>query len=447
MTLESRESVTTGRRTPAKAAIAAVIGHVVEYYDFAIYALLAPILAPVFFPTENPTASLLATFAVFGVAYVIRPLGGLIFGHLADKVGRRRTLSTVILLMAGATTAIGLLPGYGTIGLTAPVLLVVCRVLQGLSTGGEYSGSASFVTEHAPPTRRGFFTSWLLSSTGLGLAIGAVVGTVLTSVVSQAAMENWGWRIPFLIALPLGAVGLYLRLTLDDAPEFKEAVQDRKNDPARRPLVEAIRLYPRPILTLAGLVILLTTSVYVFFVFMSTYLYTFLDIPLATALPASIAGFLVLFFVAPVFGALSDRVGRKPVLIAGTLAHVALVVPIFTLIQLGTTWAIVVGYLSLAVTYACYAGPFTAAVAEQFPASVRAASLGIGYQLPVCVFGGLSPLILTYLIDMTGNNLVPAFYATVAAGISMLAVLTLRPTSPVEHSGRQSEDEETVPVH
>lgn len=418
--MDSPPATARAERTPVKATTAASIGHIVEYYDFSVYALLAPILAPVFFPSSDRTASLLATFGVLGVAYIVRPLGGILFGHLADRVGRRATLSTVILLMTGASAAIGLLPGYAQIGVWAPILLIVCRSLQGLSTGGEYGGSASFVAEHAPPDRRGFFTSWVIGSTGLGLTLGALVGTIVSNAVPKETMVEWGWRVPFLIALPLGVIGLYLRLRLSESPEFTAARRTERI--AKMPVVEALRRHPRAILTLVGLVLLLTTSIYVYFVYLTTYLNTFLDVPLSSALPASIVGFLTFFVLTPVFGSLSDRIGRRPVLISGAIAHIVLSYPAFLLLQQRSFWAIALAYAMFGLAYSMYLGAFTAAVVEQFPTAVRAASLGIGYNLPVCVFGGLSPLVLTYLISTFQAEMLPAFYVMSAAVVSLIVV-------------------------
>ena len=415
-------------QTPRKVTFAASIGHVVEFYDFSIYALLAPVLAPIFFPSKDHITSLVATFGVFGVAFVIRPLGGIVFGHLADKIGRKNTLSTVILLMSAATAAIGLLPGQAQIGVLAPVLLVVCRSLQGLSTGGEFGGSASLVAEHAPPDRRGFLTSWVISSSGLGMSLGALIGALLTSVVSHDALSHWGWRIPFLVAVPLGAAGLYLRLRLEDAPSFKAAKENARIP--KMPVLEALRSHHRAIATLIGMVVLLTTSIYVLFSYMTAYLNTFLDVPLERALPASLVGFMLFFALGPVFGRLSDNVGRKPVLVCGAIAHIVTLYPAFKLLQERSFLAIAVSYAIFALIYAMYVGPFTAAIVEQFPVEVRAASLGIGYNLPICVFGGLSPLAMTYLVHRFHNPMIPAFYVMGGAVVSLLVILSLKNVEP-----------------
>jgi MFS transporter, MHS family, proline/betaine transporter len=414
----------SSERVAARVAVAASLGHIVEYYDFAIYALLASVLAPIFFPSGDRTASLLSTFAVFGVAYLVRPLGGLIFGHLADKVGRRNTLATVILLMSGATAAVGVLPTHASIGSAAPALLVVCRSLQGLSTGGEYGGSASFVAEHAPGRRRGFYTSWIIGSTGIGLTMGALAGLVITSLLPHAAVDSWGWRVPFLIALPLGLVGGYLRLKLDESPAF--TALSRSAQISEMPVVNAVRRHPRSIVQIAGLVMLLTVAIYVFFVYLPTYLTAVLGMPLSTTLPASIIGCLLFFALTPLFGSLSDRIGRKRVLIAGAVAHIALTYPAFLLLQQRSFALTVVAYVIFGAVYATYLGAFTATVTERFPAEVRAACLGIGYNLPICVFGGLAPLFLTFLIHATGVEMMPAFYVIASALISLATVLTLK---------------------
>lgn len=430
----------TSPRVAARVATAAAVGHIVEYYDFAVYALLAPVFAHIFFPSQDHVAALLSTFAVFGVSYVVRPLGGIVFGHLADKAGRRVTLAVVILLMSCATTAVGLLPSHQSIGVAAPVLLVVCRCLQGLSTGGEYGGSASFVAESAPPGRRGFYTSWIMASTAIGLTLGAVVGVLITSVVPRDVITGWGWRIPFLIALPLGIVGLYVRLKLDESPEF--TALSRSARIRKVPVVDAIRLYHRSIVHIFGLVLLLTVSFYVVFVYLTTYLNAFVGVPLTRALPASIAAFVFLFALTPVFGRLSDRIGRKRVLMAGAIAEIVVAYPAFLLFRQGSFGAIALAYAVLGASHATYLGPLTAALTEQFPPELRAAGLGIGYNLPVSVFGGLAPLVLTYLISTTHVAMMPAFYIIGSAAVTLAAVLTLKEPAPTDLATRRADQPE-----
>src|SRR5215218_3590317 len=293
-------------QTILRATVGASIGNLVEWFDFATYSFLAVTLAAVFFPSGNPTAALLSTFAIFAAAFFVRPLGGLFFGPLGDKIGRQRVLATVIILMSLSTFAIGLLPGYATIGIWAPLLLVVCRLLQGFSAGGEFGGGATFLAEYSPDERRGYMVSWLEFSTLIGFILGSGSVLVMNSALGEDAMISWGWRIPFLVAGPLGIVGLYIRLRLEDTPEFRAL--ETTGEVAQSPLKEAFVENWRQILQVAGIAIIHNVGFYMVFTYMPTYFSTELGFGQTASFVSIVLAGLVGLVLVPPLGALSDRV-------------------------------------------------------------------------------------------------------------------------------------------
>ncbi len=299
-----------------KAITGASIGNAVEWFDFAIYGFLATFIAANFFPAGDETAALLSTFAIFAAAFFMRPLGGFVFGPLGDRIGRQRVLAIVILLMSAATLAIGLLPTYSAIGVGAPLLLLFFRCLQGFSAGGEYGGGAVYLAEYASTERRGLVVTFMAWSGVVGFLLGSITVTVLQAALPAAAMQSYGWRIPFLLAAPLGLVGLYIRLRLDDTPEFTElSTQDKV---AKRPLREAVTTSWLPILQVIGLFLIFNVGYYVVFTFLPTYLIKTLHYSkTASFTSVTLASLVALILILP-FAALSDRVGRQPMLIAGS---------------------------------------------------------------------------------------------------------------------------------
>jgi MHS family proline/betaine transporter-like MFS transporter len=410
-----------------KATTAASIGTFVEYYDFVAYAYFASVFGPLFFPTASATASLLLTFAAFATSYLVRPLGALIFGPLGDRYGRRSVLSGIILLMSAATTLIGFLPTYGQIGLSAPILLTVIRLIQGVSVGGEFGGATSYVAEFARPRRRGIMLSWLGVAIGLGLLAGALVSTAVTRTVSSDALTSWGWRVPFLLALPLGLVGVYLRLRLDDTPEFVAVARQRgvENTPLRTSLRRDLPAIALTVAILAGL----TVYTYLYLIYMPTYLTSVLHYGRSTALLANIVGIVAFCVGMPLFAALSDRVGRRPVLIAGTVALAALSYPGFLLLRTGDVPLLVLALAVLGALTAASFAPSLPILPELFAVGTRYTSLGLGWNIAAVVFGGAAPLIATALIVSTGDQAAPAYYAILGGVLSFVAALVVKETA------------------
>jgi MFS transporter, MHS family, proline/betaine transporter len=410
-----------------RAVRGAAIGNTVEWFDFAIYGFLATYIAEKFFPSGDETAALLNTFAIFAAAFFMRPLGGLFFGPLGDRIGRQKVLALVILLMSGSTFAIGLVPSYDTIGVFAPLLLLFLRCLQGFSAGGEYGSGACFLAEYASDKHRGFVVSFLVWSVVVGFLLGSLTVTGLETVLSEGAMDSYGWRIPFLIAGVLGAVGLYIRLRLGDTPEF-EALRD-EGEVASSPLKEAVTTSWRPILQIAGLVVIHNVGFYIVFTFLPSYFTKTLGFTKTDAFVSITVASLVALILIPPLGALSDRIGRKPLLIAGSLAFAVFAYPLFLMMNTGSLPAAIAAHAGLAAIESVFVCASLAAGAELFATRVRSSGYSIGYNVSVALFGGTAPYVATWLVARTGNDLAPAYYVIVAALVTLITVLTMRETA------------------
>ncbi|MET9605968.1 glycine betaine/L-proline transporter ProP [Streptomyces sp. NPDC006512] len=436
--LRRTDITVTDDRAVKRAVKAASLGNAMEWFDFGIYSYLAVTLGHVFFPTGNDTTQLLSSFATFAVAFLVRPLGGMFFGPMGDRIGRKKVLALTMILMAVGTFAIGLIPSHGTIGLWAPALLILFRMLQGFSTGGEYGGASTFIAEYAPDKRRGYFGSFLEFGTLAGYVGAAGLVTALYAVLDDAQMETWGWRVPFLVAGPLGLVGLYLRLRLDETPAFQKLeggsaraseVADGVETTAKGDLAKIFRGYWPTLILCVCLVGAYNITDYMLLSYMPTYLSDELGYSETHGLLVLLAVMLLLMLVISQVGKLSDRFGRKPLLMSGMAGFFVFSLPAFLLIRQGSIPAVSIGMLMLGVSLVCLLGTMSAALPALFPTHVRYGSLSVGYNLSASVFGGTTPLVITALISWSGSNLMPAYYAMGAALVGIISVACMKETA------------------
>jgi MHS family proline/betaine transporter-like MFS transporter len=409
--------------TVRKAVGAAAMGNLVEWFDYGIYSYVTIFVAMNFFPGGHENANVALTFALFAVAYLVRPLGGIILGPLGDRIGRKRVLALTIVVMSAASFAIGLLPTFAAVGWLAPILLVVARLVQGFATGGEYGGAAAFIAEYAPDKRRGFYCSFLEFGTTGGFALAAGLVMVLEVGLPPEAMAAWGWRIPFLIAGPLGLVGLYLRSKLEDTPAFREL--EERHQVSESPLKETLTQHWRPILVCIGLVLFYNVAVYTILFYMPTYLQATLGLEATQALLAILGMMLMIMIVIIPIGALSDRVGRKPLIMISCVGFIVLGYPSFMLLAAGTVAGTVAGLAILGLLLVLLLGTMSATLPALFETDVRYGGFSIGYNLSTSLFGGTAPLILTALVESTGNNATPGLYLVAASVISLAAVIAV----------------------
>lgn len=415
---ESVESVRSGAMR--RVILGGAVGNFIEWFDYGIYGYMAVTIGKVFFPSTDPTASLLASFAVFGSAFVVRPLGGAFFGALGDRLGRRRVLALVIALMSGATVAAGFLPSYAAIGVAAPAILVLLRLLQGFSAGGEFGGAVAFVGEHAPPRRRGLMVSWLEWSSMLAQLATLGLVALLTYLLAPAGMTAWGWRIPFLLALPLGLISLYIRLQLEETPAFRSLAQ--QDETSKVPFLVTVTKKWRTMLLCAGIIMIKAVGVYTCITYMPTYMSQTLELSPSLSFVPTVIGLCVMLLLIPVMGALSDRVGRKPVFVGACAGFVVLTYPAFLLMSVSVAGAIAAVVVLLVIFSGIY-GTSAAVMIELFPTSVRYSGASIPYNVSVAAFGGSAPFIATLLISVTGSELSPALYVIAAAVLSLISGL------------------------
>ncbi|GAB3362862.1 MFS transporter [Modestobacter lapidis] len=415
----------TDQRQSTKVAFASLIGTTVEWYDFYIYGTAAALVFPqLFFPNFSPAAGLLASLSTYAVGFAARPLGGAVFGHYGDRVGRKKMLVISLLAMGLATLAMGLVPGFAQIGILAPIIIVALRFVQGVAVGGEWGGAVLMAVEHAPPGKRGFYGSW----PQIGSPLGLVLSTAAFSAVGfldDEAFLSWGWRVPFLLSSVLIIVGLVVRLRLMESPVFAQL--EASGNTARMPVKEAITGHTRSILSAAGAFIIINTVFYLVTVLGLSWATTHLGIPRGTFLGAVLVAAVVMCFTVPLFGALSDRVGRRPVFAAGALLVGLFAFPLFAMIESGSTPLLFLGIIVImGLGHPLMYGPQAALYAEMFPPEVRYSGASLGYQIGG-MLGGLVPLVASALLVTYDNASWPmAALLAVIALISLGSLLTIR---------------------
>ncbi len=404
--------------------LSGAVGNVLEWYDFAVYGTFAPVIGKLFFPADDPTASLLSAFAVFAIGYASRPLGGILLGHIGDRMGRKPALLLSVGMMGVGTTAIGLLPTHGEIGIWATVLLVALRIFQGLSIGGEYPSSIVFLAEHADSRRRGLAASWPMFGSVGGFLLGSALGALVSGLMDEAAVRDWGWRLPFLFGAVLACAGVLFRRNISEPPAFAAA-----KPAAGAPLVEAFRNHWRAILRIIGLSLVNAIGFYLLWVYATSYLTDRMHLSTAEALDINTLSLVVMLPAVTLWAMLSDRIGRKPLLYFVALGSLFLAWPLWWLMHHQDFLLILAGQVGFALLYSAgYAG-LSAVMAEILPTHVRCSASALGYNLCLGLFGGTTPFVATYLVQRTADDFAPAYYLMGAALVSLLATLGLPETA------------------
>jgi MFS transporter, MHS family, proline/betaine transporter len=424
-----------------KALSGTIVGNTMEWYDVGVFGYLITTMGPVFLPEADKSVQNLFLLGTFGATFIARPLGGMYFGWLGDKIGRQKVLAMTLIIMAAATFIVGLLPGYSQLGIWAAVLLVVTKLVQGFSTGGEYAGATTFVSEHAPDRRRGFFASFLDMGSYLGFAIGAGLVSVLQLVLGQPAMEAWGWRLPFLVAGPLGLIAIYFRMKIEESPTFQATLdaeaaaasssQTGQGVAAMGPVGIFKAYWPRILLAMI-LVAAANTVGYALTSYMPTYLTSNKGYDELHGTLLTIPVLVVMALCIPLTGHLSDVIGRRPVLWIGAISTVVLSTPAFLLIGIGGIWSTLLGLALIAFPVTFYVANLASALPALFPTAHRYGAMGIAYNFAVAIFGGTTPFIIAALIKGTSNDMMPAYYLMGTSAISAVTIFFL-PESARRH--------------
>ncbi len=430
--LSAAGSVTEQPQTLRRVVWGGAVGVFVEYYDYAAYGFVAVTIAKVFFAPEDQAAALLLTYGVFALTFLLRPVGGIVLGHIADRVGRKRVMIFTLTMMAAATTLIGFLPAYAAIGIAAPIFLLLLRLVQGFSAGGEMGSAMTFVGEWSSPKNRARNLAFVHFGSYCALFFGSSVAYLLNVSLGAENMVAWGWRVVFIIAAPLGIIGLYIRFKLQETPVFKQLV--KLDLVAKNPFKEALSTSSsRKAILLATLIPVLNgAGYYVLYVYMPTYLKANLGFTAADGLVVTLAGVTVSLVLIPLMGYLADRIGRRPLMIASAVLVLIVTLPSYALMTAGTLGAAVGGVVLLAVCFSPQPGIVHAVLVELFATRVRTTGYSIGYNLATAIFGGFAPFIITFFIGLTGNLASPGFFLMITAVITLIGLLYSKETKGIE---------------
>ncbi len=422
MTSMAERTVSAPQESPSmhRLIMAATIGNVLEWFDFVVYAFLAVTLAEVFFPAHDPTVSLLVTFSAFGLAYFVRPIGAIFIGGYTDRAGRKAGLMLSIGLMMIGTTMMAVTPSYATIGIAAPIIITLARLLQGFSVGGEFGSAVSFLSEHGG-ARRGYSASWQWATAGIITFLVSLFGVALTTLLSHQQMVAWGWRIPYFFGMLIGPAGLYMRAKITETKEFIEAEK-----PPTIPISDLLRRHPVPVLVALGISIISNSSYYVL-AYVPTYGIKQLHLPAYVGFVATLIGGAILAIASPLAGHWSDKTARPRIMVVTCWLFLLTAYPSFWLMAAFPSLAsciFAVAWLNL--VKAGYSGVLPSLLSEQFPVEVRAIGVSLSYSASVSIFGGLAPLVATWLIAVTGDKLAPSYYLIGTALLSLIALMAIQ---------------------
>ena len=405
-----------------KVVISGMIGNGLEWYDFALYGMFAVIIGHLYFPSDNEVVSMMAVYGTFAAGFIMRPFGAILFGYIGDKWGRKVSLALSILLMALPTACIGILPTYADIGIAAPVLLTLIRLLQGLSLGGEFSGSITFLVEHSPVKKRGLIGSATIFSLAVGVLLGSIVATLCANMLPQDELEEWGWRVPFLIGIVIGLVGFYIRHYTEESPEFMEAQKHGKT--SKRPVRDVFGQNYKELLIAIACYLTVTVPFYTMSVFVIGFLRKAKGFGMDETLFMNAIAMFVMMLTVPISGYLSDRIGRKKIMFCVTVAFLVLIYPIFWLLinsEGNMIYALTANVL-LGAMVGLYGGPIPAFLVDLFPTRIRYTGIGLSYNISAALFGGTVPLVATWMINSTGYQSSPAFYLMACMLVTLFAL-------------------------
>jgi len=409
-------------KSARKAVVGTSVGNAVEWFDFGIYSYLAATIGQVFFPDVSGSMQLVYSFATFAVAFLVRPIGGVFFGMLGDRLGRKRVLAITLIMMAIATLSIGLIPSYASIGPTAAVLLLIARLVQGFSTGGEYASAMTFIAESTPDRKRGFMSSGLEVGTLVGYIGGASFVTLLTFMLGQETMLAWGWRIPFLLSAPLGLIGIYLRKNLDESPAFEALEENQEEETDHLTVRDLFRFHWRAMAIGVFIVFFYNVVNYTLLSYMPSHLTSILGYGESKGLFLIVIVMTIMIPMVLIIGFLSDRIGVKKIIQGGLIGLILLTIPSFSLIGSGNSFLVFFGLMILAVFSASFQGTMPSLLPSLFFTDVRNGALSITYNISASLFGGTTPLIVSWLISQTSNRMVPGYYVVFSSIIGLIVV-------------------------